>query len=175
MTDFSRRGKANRRKGARGELEVRDLLRTHGWTDTRRNFQSGGQGGGDLTEAIPDWHLEIKNVHALNLNCAWRQANHDRRPTDSILIAHHGPYQPWLATILHQDLIALGLYGWSTQVLSPRQSVRAELMARLRSADHPLMLHTVCDQAVATGLLNDFLTLIRLAELARRARIEEAA
>ncbi len=31
----------SRRKGARGELEVLELLQAHGWTRAHRNFGSG--------------------------------------------------------------------------------------------------------------------------------------
>jgi hypothetical protein len=162
--DYSRRGKRSKRKGDRGELEVRDLLREAGWLDTHRNFMSGGAGGGDIADSIPDWHIECKRTESLQLHAAWRQADDARRPTDSLLIAHRGNNQAWLGTVLVTDVIGLGPYGWSPQVLSPKQSVRAEFFARLRHHGHPLMLHTVAGEAVGTGLLTDLLMLLRMRE-----------
>lgn len=55
--------KMSRDKGARGEREVLDLYRKHGFDGTR-GFQSGGQGGGDLVGNMPDIP-EVKFVEAL--------------------------------------------------------------------------------------------------------------
>ena len=48
-------------KGNRAEREVIDLLHAAGWTSARRNFQSGGQGGGDILNGPTDYHLEVKH------------------------------------------------------------------------------------------------------------------
>lgn len=57
----------SRRKGARGELEVLELLRAHGWTRAHRNFASGSAGGGDVTAGPAGVVLEIKR-HAGRLD-----------------------------------------------------------------------------------------------------------
>ena len=53
-------GATSRNKGARGEVEVRDIFRSHGWV-ARRNFGSGSQGGGDIAGELPDVP-EVKRV-----------------------------------------------------------------------------------------------------------------
>lgn len=53
-------GARSQRKGARGEVEVRDLYRAGGFI-ARRNFGSGSQGGGDITGYLPDVP-EVKRV-----------------------------------------------------------------------------------------------------------------
>jgi len=53
-------GRMSRAKGARGEREVLELYREHGFDGTR-GFQSGGQGGGDLFGDMPDL-VEVKYV-----------------------------------------------------------------------------------------------------------------
>jgi len=56
-------GKMSRDKGARGEREVLEIYREHGFAGTR-GFQSGGQGGGDLVGTMPDIP-EVKFVETL--------------------------------------------------------------------------------------------------------------
>ena len=163
--DYSRRGKASKRKGATGEREVLALIRELGGDTAHRNTLSGGLGGGDLSD-LPVWladiHVEIKRVERLDLSGAWRQADAAKRPTESILVAHRGNSQPWLGTMLLTDVIALGPFHWSPVVVSPRQSVRAEFMARLRVHAHPLVVHQVAGECVATGLLGDVLELLAM-------------
>lgn len=162
-TDMSRRGRRSKRKGADGENEVRDLIREHGWEGAHRNFMSGAAGGGDLADALPDWHIEAKRVEMLELHKAWRQADEGKRPTDSILVVHRGNNQPWLATVLLTDLIGLDPFGWSPLVVTPRQSLRAEFLARLRNHAHPLAVSTVAEETCATVLLTDLLSLLAIA------------
>lgn len=50
----------SRAKGARGELEVQAIFRDYKWHLVRRNWQSGGQGGGDLV-GTPDV-VEVKRT-----------------------------------------------------------------------------------------------------------------
>src|SRR5215475_2327677 len=50
-----------RSKGNRGERDVVSILHARGWTKARRNFQSGGQGGGDIINGPSDVHVEVKH------------------------------------------------------------------------------------------------------------------
>lgn len=60
------RGRSNRNRGARAEVQVVNYLRDQGWPDTRRYLAGDGRQPGDL-----DWHplvcLEVKDV----TNTAW--------------------------------------------------------------------------------------------------------
>lgn len=71
-----------RSKGNRAELALREVLRDAGYTTARRNFQSGGQGGGDLIDAIPGVHVECKHQETLRLWQWIAQAENEARPTD---------------------------------------------------------------------------------------------
>jgi hypothetical protein len=71
-----------RAKGNRGELAVRNLIRDHGWPATKRNWQSGGQGGGDLVDGPADVHWEVKWCERCELRDWLRQAEGEARPTD---------------------------------------------------------------------------------------------
>lgn len=53
-------GAHSRNKGAQGERDVLSVLLEAGFTGTR-GFQSGGQGGGDLTGDMPDV-VEVKRT-----------------------------------------------------------------------------------------------------------------
>jgi hypothetical protein len=160
--DQSRQGKRSRAKGARGELEIRDLLRTHGWETAHRNFMSGGAGGGDLIEAIPDIHLEVKRCETLRLPQWWRQATESARPSDTIVIAHRANMQPWLGSMALVELMCLPARSWFPSVIR-RENVRAELMSLRRHHDHPLVVHPVAGTVLATGLLSDLLDALRSA------------
>lgn len=161
MTDFSRRGKAAKRKGAAGELEVRDLLREHGFERAHRNFMSGGAGGGDLSDAIPDTHLEVKRTESLQLATAWRQACAGARPTDLVLIVHRGSNQPWQATGLLSELYRL--LGWMplAPVVIGSRSPRPVFLAEHRltlSTRRPCVVHQTAGEAMMTVLFEDFLS-----------------
>lgn len=159
--DFSRAGKAARRKGAEFELEVRDMLRAHGYNRAHRNFQSGGQGGADLADAIPDVHLECKRTETLQLASAWRQACAGARPTDLVLIVHRGSNQPAQATGLLTELYRDGLLclPFAPKSIGPK-SPRPEFLAENRlttTTRRPMVVHQCVGVAMVTVLFADLL------------------
>jgi hypothetical protein len=107
VSDAVRAGRRSRRRGARGELEVVDILRAHGWTGARRNFESQGQKGGDITGGPADVHWEVKRVEKLQLRKAWAQAVANGRPTDMRAVAHRCNGEPWLVTVELVELLEL--------------------------------------------------------------------
>jgi len=89
--------KMSRDKGARGEREVLDLYRKHGFDGTR-GFQSGGQGGGDLVGNMPDIP-EVKFVEALRF---WDHvAQAAAAVTDGVgwCLWIRKSRQPWMVTV----------------------------------------------------------------------------
>lgn len=96
-----------RSKGSRGELAVREILRDHGYTSTRRNFQSGGQGGGDLIEAIPGVHVEVKHQETTKIWEWIAQANADARPTDIPAVIFRRNRSGWMCVIPFEDFLGL--------------------------------------------------------------------
>lgn len=156
--DHSRAGKRAKRRGERGELEIRDLLREAGYTNSHRNFQSGGQGGGDLADAISDVHLEVKYCETVRLSSWWRQANQGARPTDSVWIVHRGNGQPWQATLLLTDLLGLTVGPIAPRCVSIH--VRAEFIADHKdttSTCRPMIVHQQGSACLATVLFEDLL------------------
>ncbi len=82
-TSLARKPKA---KGNRYELRIRERLREAGWGSSKRNLQSGGQGGGDVIEAIPGYSIECKNVESLNIWKALEQSEAAGSPTDTPIV-----------------------------------------------------------------------------------------
>lgn len=158
--DFARAGKAARRKGANFELEVRDVLREYGYDRAHRNWLSGGAGGGDLADAIPDVHLECKRTEQTPWASWWKQANSDARPTDLVLVVHRGSSQPIQATGRLTDLHLLMQHLPMLPALAT-SNVRAVFLQQAREigAFHPMVIHKVRGDVVATVLFEDFLTM----------------
>lgn len=71
---------SSRDKGKRGELELRDVLREHGY-EARRGGQQGAGGSADAPDVIhniPGIHIECKRVEAFScLTRAMAQARKD--------------------------------------------------------------------------------------------------
>jgi hypothetical protein len=97
-------GRRSRRKGAVGENEFRDVLRSFGF-DARRTPMSGGaEWKGDLINAqggspIPFVHLEIKRQERLCIPAWIRQAEADA-PDDHVpVVVFRQNGQPWRAIV----------------------------------------------------------------------------
>lgn len=110
MSDLQRRKPLRavpRSKGNRAEREIIDLLRAHGWPGARRNFQSGGQGGGDVLGGPQDFHVEVKHRE----RCAiWEwidQAAGECRPTETPAVFFRRNRSQWYAAIPLEDLLGL--------------------------------------------------------------------
>lgn len=101
-------GMSQRRKGQAGELEVRDLVRAAGWPHCHRNFSSGAQGGGDLTQGPAGVHIECKRTERFALREAWRQASKDADVRGDIpVVMHRWNGGEWLAVLPAEELLAL--------------------------------------------------------------------
>jgi len=101
-----RRGRASRRRGARGEQEVVELLKAHGWTQARRNFGSGSQGGGDIT-GVPGVCIEVKLQEALNIWKALEQVHRAAQPTELPVVAFRRNNVGWYAAVPLDEFLAL--------------------------------------------------------------------
>jgi Holliday junction resolvase len=71
-------GRASRDKGKRGEREVADLFERAG-VPARRTaaLQADGQGGADVSLAIPGLHVEVKRAERIELPAWLAQAERD--------------------------------------------------------------------------------------------------
>lgn len=99
---------SQRRKGARGELELVELLHAHGWPRAHRNFGSGSAGGGDIAAGPQGVTLEAKRHRGrLDLPAAIRQAEHAAGPLDLPVVCHRRDGEPWRATLPLDELLDL--------------------------------------------------------------------
>lgn len=95
-----------RSKGNRGELAVIQLLRTYGW-NPRRNWQSGGQGGGDILGGPYGVHLEVKHREACDVWGWLRQAEREARPTDIPMVVMRRNRMQWWSVMPADEWFAL--------------------------------------------------------------------
>lgn len=96
-----------RAKGNRGELEVINLLKEWGWATARRNWQSGGQGGGDIIEGIPDVSIEVKRQERCNVWAWLAQCRAAAKATDMPLLAFRRNNSVWYGCVPLEDLLDL--------------------------------------------------------------------
>ena len=99
---------ASRNKGARGELEVAELLRAEGWPNARRTSDGREQlARGDIANGPAGVHLEVKRVERLNIAACLRQLDADCPDHDIPVLVHRSSRQPWLATMPLAELLPL--------------------------------------------------------------------
>lgn len=122
--------KAQRDKGKRGELEVRDVFRAHGFSDVDRTPNSGGlKIVGDLYgQSIEDarLHVEVKRAETLALPAWTRQAEADCPEGFTPIVAYRRSNEPWRGSL---DLNRL------VQLLAIERAARA--VVALRNAEQP--------------------------------------
>jgi hypothetical protein len=88
----------SRSKGKRGELEWRDVIRSHGYEARRGQQFSGNPDSPDVVTNLP-YHFEVKRVERLNIDNAMKQAEGecgDKPP----LVAHRKNGGQWMVTML---------------------------------------------------------------------------
>jgi hypothetical protein len=97
----------SRSKGNRAEREIIDLLRSFGWKGARRNFQSGGQGGGDVIGGPEGVHVEVKHRERCSIWDWIAQAQAEARPTDIPVVFFRRNRSQWYAAVPADELLAL--------------------------------------------------------------------
>lgn len=100
----------SRAKGKRGELELAEFLRDHGFPDARRGQQfHGGPGSPDVISehpALANTHLECKRVEAGNLYVWMDQARRDAGNKVPV-VAHKRNGEDWVAILPLSSLLFL--------------------------------------------------------------------
>ena len=67
----------SKQKGARGEREFASLCKEHGFDVRRTQQYCGNTGDASDCVGLPNIHIEVKRVQALNIDKAMAQAIHD--------------------------------------------------------------------------------------------------
>jgi Holliday junction resolvase len=96
----------SRAKGQRGELEVRDLLRKHGFQAERGQQRAGGPESPDVKHDIDGFHIEVKLTETFNLFKTLDQAQGDA-PHLVPLIFHRRNRKPWMVCLPAEVLLEL--------------------------------------------------------------------
>jgi hypothetical protein len=96
-----------RGKGNRGEREIVDMLHARGWVHARRNWMSGGAGGGDIIEGPPGTSIEVKYCEAARIWDWLTQAESAARPTDLPLLFFRRNRSRWYVALDADELLAL--------------------------------------------------------------------
>ena len=101
----------SRDKGARGELEVRDILRSHGYLEARRGQQYCGIAGDADVVGLPGVHIEVKRVESLKLESAMEQSRRDARDGEMPTVWHRKSRRPWVVVMDAEDFMRLYRYA----------------------------------------------------------------
>lgn len=98
--------KNSRAKGARGERELSNLLKSHGY-NTRRGQQYCGANGDADVVGLDGIHIEVKRVERLNLYHAMEQAKRDKKDEEKPTVFHRKDRSEWLVTMTFEDWMKL--------------------------------------------------------------------
>lgn len=98
-------GRASRNKGARGEREFANLVRSFGFTCERTGRD--GRTSQDVTHNIADVHLEVKRCESYDLPEWIRQAEGDADAGETPVIAFRKSRQPWRVVVPAVDFLRL--------------------------------------------------------------------
>ena len=95
--------KMQRTKGAQGERELAELIRTLG-IDAARSARNGVDQAEDIMHGIPGVHVECKRVERLNVSQAMKQAT-DAAGRKIPTVWHRRNREAWLVTIPAADVL----------------------------------------------------------------------
>lgn len=105
-------GKMSRDKGKRGEREIANILKEHGFKNARRTSQYCGTTG-DASDVIglDGFHIEVKYVEKLNIDKALEQAIRDSEAKpekkEIPVVMHRANRHPWKVTMRIEDFLAM--------------------------------------------------------------------
>ena len=102
----------SKQKGKKGELEFAHECEKYGFIDVYRTAQTNGKLEQSLAdcEGLPEIHIEVKRVEALNIDKAMEQAIRDteaKKEKRIPVVFHRKNRKPWKATMLLEDWMKL--------------------------------------------------------------------
>lgn len=86
-------------KGKAGEREFAKKMREYGFEEARRGQQYSGANGDADVVGLPNIHIEVKRVQALNIHKAVQQAHDDKHDHELGIVAHRKNHTEWLVTM----------------------------------------------------------------------------
>lgn len=99
-------GKSSREKGKRGEREVANLLKAHGY-DGRRGQQYCGVTGEADVIGLPGIHIEVKRTEAFHLWDAMKQSAFDAREGEIPTVWHRKNGSAWIVAMSAEDFMEI--------------------------------------------------------------------
>lgn len=93
-------------KGKKGERELANLLKEHGY-DCRRGQQFCGSNGDADVVGLPGIHIECKRVEKLNIDTAMDQSENDAREGEIPTVMHRKNHKSWLVTLSLENFMKL--------------------------------------------------------------------
>jgi hypothetical protein len=101
-------GRAQRAKGARGELEAAEKLRQHLGIDAQRSARNGVDGASDLETSMDAWKWEVKRYARLGVESLMQRAELDQaasaRRLDFTALLMRADDCEWLLVLRLHDL-----------------------------------------------------------------------
>lgn len=97
----------SRAKGCVGEREVRDLIKSYGFSARRGQQFSGGAESPDVIHSIPGVHVEVKRVENLRLYPAMDQSVHDCPFGHTPTVWHRKSKREWVVILNAEDFLRL--------------------------------------------------------------------
>ena len=96
----------SKRKGANGERELVNILKSYGF-DCRRSQQYCGYADGSLADVIglDGIHIEVKRVERINIDACMEQAVRDCKDGEIPTVWHRRNNKPWYVTMRLEDWI----------------------------------------------------------------------
>ena len=97
-----------RAKGARGERELAQFLKTHGINARRGQQFSGSPDSPDVVTSLDEHlHFECKRTESLSVYKAFSQAKDDAGLFKTPIVAHKRNGKEWLAVLSLTDLLTI--------------------------------------------------------------------
>lgn len=96
----------SRDKGKRGEREVADFLKEHGF-DARRGQQFCGANGDADVVGLPGYHIEVKRTERFDLYGAMEQSRSDAREGETPVVFHRRNRRGWVVVMDAEDFMRI--------------------------------------------------------------------
>ena len=95
-------------KGARGELEVAELLEQHGYTARRGQQFSGGADSQDVKHNVPGIHIEVKRDESRNVYAGLDQAIRDAGDSGNTpIVFRRWNRRGWVVVMRAEDFLKM--------------------------------------------------------------------
>lgn len=103
-------GRRSKMKGKRGEREVANILKSHGYNARRTAQYCGSTGDASDVVGLEGFHIEVKNVERLNLWKAIEQSKHDALEAgknETPVVIFKRSREPWQICLQFEEFLKI--------------------------------------------------------------------